>query len=711
MDVSDLEMTQVIHQLDDSEDDVGREVVMWSAVREAVTSSLRILSCQNNMPLSTLVPDSCTIKDLGSQNKVKIGKRTLKPHCEYNLDYNEEFTIAGLRARVLCDQKNDQQGVDIKAFAACDNGTTPEVPAQASGCDQAPETAVAPNLDVSNDDTAVKSLPDAKAHSSEHQSSGSFNLPEMPSLDYTETEGSQGTELYTGPDHEPRRSQEGTGTALPAAQVPEGNSAPAEKDTEAQMQPYPSATGDGNADAEMDETDRLNAPTQAYRDDISAEAERLNAPTQAYTEQDDVECLDAVMEPDAVDVGANEDDRLNAVTQPYTADVSMDEEERLNAVTQPYAAGVNQDEEEERLNAETQAYPANVDQGEEARLNAVTQPYAAADVNQNEHEKLNDVTRSFSDDDDMGEDSVCAPTQQEGKHRRLLSGPSDLSFVLCEATQPSRDDGGDDDDDEFCAPTQKDESPPLKVHALLKCRRERGPAAGEGDNDKTPPLSPKAMVDETPPSSPGIVPESDPEDSGDVSMVTARHSPSLLNITDATVYEDCVTPGSGMSSPVLGKTSSRPQRRGMSLKKPTCDTVVELPSQESAAGAEWMQQQEASSQSKASRKLTYITEADEDKCIDSGAADTSPKPLASGGEPNEQNITTCTPPKVLLEPQESTDAYKKSTSAEDSEMPLLHMSEDMDFDTTGTDKEDCTAGDTTVAEGEEPAEPAQAVQN
>lgn len=795
MDVSDLDMTQVIHQPDDSEDDVGREVRAVLKLHDqdapAPFQSFnlkpgcnvvgRSRSCDviiENFAVSKqhavidVGADSCTIKDLGSQNKVKIGKRILKPHCVYNLDYNEEFTIAGLRARVLCDQKNgansdtgsdtcseslltaievalDQQGVDVKAFATCDNGTTPEVPARASGCDQAPETAVASNLDVSNDDTAVKSLPNAKAHSSEHQSSGSFNLPEMPSLDYTQTESSQGTELYTGPDHEPRRSQEGTGTALPAAQVPEGNSAPAEKDTEAKMQPYSSATGGENAgdtlqpaatdeerclnveaksyasnsecpkvpslshgegvDVEMDETDRLNAPTQAYRDDISAESERLNAPTQAYTEQDDVECLDAVMEPDAVDVGANEDERLNAVTQPYTADVSMDEEERLNAVTQPYTAGVNQDEEEERLNAETQAYPANVDQGEEARLNAAAQPYAAAEVNQDEHEKLNDVTCSFSDDreedGDMGEDSVCAPTQQEGKHRRLLSGPSELSFVLCEATQPSRDDGGDDDDDEFCAPTQKDESPPLKVHALLKCRRERGPAAGEDDNDKTPPLSPKTTVDETPPPSPGIVPESDPEDDGDTSMVTARRSPSLLNTSDMTVYEDCVTPGSGMSSPVLGKTSSRPQRRGMSLKKPTCDTVIELPSQESAAGAEWMQQQEASSQSKASRKLTYITEADEDKCIDSGAADTSPKPLASGGEPNKQNITTCTPPKVLLEPQESTDAYKKSASAEYSEMPLLHMSEDMDFDTTGTDKEDCTAGDTAVAEGEEPAEP------
>ncbi|KAL1471899.1 hypothetical protein MTO96_023372 [Rhipicephalus appendiculatus] len=61
---------------------------------------------------------------------------------------------------------------------------------------------------------------DAKAHSSEHQSSGSFNLPEMPNLDYTQTDSEQGAEPNVEAGHEPQRSQEGTGMVAQATVKP-----------------------------------------------------------------------------------------------------------------------------------------------------------------------------------------------------------------------------------------------------------------------------------------------------------------------------------------------------------------------------------------------------------------------------------------------------------------------------------------------------------
>ncbi|XP_070386114.1 mediator of DNA damage checkpoint protein 1-like isoform X2 [Dermacentor albipictus] len=778
MDGNDLEMTQVIHGQDDSDDEAEREIhaVLKLDDQDAPAAYQTFnLKPGKNMVGRSRTCDviienyavskqhaiidvgghSCTIMDLGSQNKVKIGKRTLKPNCQYNLDYNEEFCIAGLRARILCDQNNgaksdtgsdtcseslltaievatDQKGVDAEAG---DNADEPEPSAPVAGLDEATGTAVNSKLEISNDRTAAKSQ-NAKASSSEYQSSGSFTMPEMPNLDYTQTDSSQGTEPCVGADHDAQTNQVGAGAAAPAAPAPEDGSAPAVKHTgaflcaptqpysddacgrnagdtlepatadkeshlNAETQPYagsaecpevPSSNCGEINNVEVDETDRLNAPTQAYEDDPSAEAERLNAATQAYTEQD-------------------EDERLNAVTQAYTADADQEEEERLNAVTQPYAADVVDQEEQERLNAVTQPYAAEVSKEEEERLNAVTQPYAE-DAYQDEHDRLNAVTQSFNDkaeEDNTGDGSASAPTQSEERHRRLLLGAAELSFVLCEASQPYRDDGGDDDEEEeeFCAPTQKDDSPPLKVHALLKFRRERG-AVAEEEDDKTPPLSPKTTIDETPPPSPGFVPESDPEsDDGETSMVTARHSPSIFDMTSASVYEDCVTPGAANGSPIIG-TIKRP-KRGMSLKKPTCDTVQELPSQESTAGAEWMQQQQqASSQSKASKKLTYIEEAHDSRDLSAKTTDTSLAELSAGGAEHTTKhssiITTCSPPKVPMELQESAGTDKKSATTDDCDMPLLHMSESTDLDTTATDKEDGTAQDPAVKEGKKALE-------
>ncbi|KAL3187676.1 hypothetical protein MRX96_024709 [Rhipicephalus microplus] len=764
MDFNDMEMTQVISVPEDSDDDMDREIRAVLKLHDQDAPAAfqtfnlkpgpnmvgRSRTCDviiENYAVSkqhaviNVGGRSCTIMDLGSQNKVKIGKRTLKPNCQYNLDYGEEFTIAGLRARVLCDQNNgtnndtgsdtcseslltaievalDQEGVDIKTLAGSDTNEKLYLPSAASEHDVGAADAVATSVDVSDQQAAEKSQ-DSKTYSNEHQSSGSFNLPEMPNLDYTQTDSEQGTEPYMGAGHETERSQEGAGMVVQAAKVPASDDTPSAKDSRtctsmqlysddageqnsrdtrkfaaadeesrlnAETQPYAecpevsllSSVGEG-VDAAADEMERLNAPTQAYGDHESAEAERLNAPTQAYTDQDDVE-------------------RLNAATQPYTANDSMDDEERLNAVTQPYAT--DKCDEEDKLNAVTQPYTRSVND-DEGRLNAVTQPYTTADVSQNEHERLNDITHSFNEEeDDMGKDSVCPPSQGVERHRRLLTGPSELSFVLCEASQPCQEEKEEEeDDDEFCAPTQKEESPPLKVHALLKHRRERGPAV---EDDKTPPLSPKTTVDETPPASPGVVPESDPEDDGDTSMVTARHSLPLLDATSATVYEDCVTPGNGVSSPVIGIVSNRRQRRGLSLKKPTCDTVPELPSQDSPAGEDWMQQEQGSSQSKASRKLAYVTEEGKDNDLDSGAADAPlAEPLVSGVERTDGHFAASgSSPNIPVKPQESIDA-NKSTSAEYSEMPLLlHMSEDMDLDINATEKEDSTACDTSVEEKE-----------
>ncbi|XP_049516397.1 uncharacterized protein LOC125942262 [Dermacentor silvarum] len=233
-------------------------------------------------------------------------------------------------------------------------------------------------------------------------------------------------------------------------------------------------------------------------------------------------------------------------------------------------------------------------QDEVESRNAMKQP-CAADVNQDEPDRLNAVTQSFTDAAE--DDSVSAPMQPGERHRRHLLGPSELSsFVLCKAPQPchDNDDGVDNDNEEFCAPTQNGDSPPLKVRAMVKYRRQKESVAEEGNKEnKTQPVRPKTGIDETPPPSPGFVAESDPEDhDGDTIAVTARHPLFVFDVTGATVYRCGCRPGGATWSPIIGsvgKTSGKRPSRGMRLKKPTCDTVPELPSQETAAGGGWMQ--------------------------------------------------------------------------------------------------------------------------
>ncbi|KAL1471929.1 hypothetical protein MTO96_023401 [Rhipicephalus appendiculatus] len=109
----------------------------------------------------------------------------------------------------------DQEGVDVKALAGCDSNKKLDLPPEASGFDVGAADAVATNVDVLDHQAAEKSQ-EAKAHSSEHQSSGSFNLPQMSNLDYTQTDSEQGAEPNVEAGHEPQRSQEGTGMVVQA---------------------------------------------------------------------------------------------------------------------------------------------------------------------------------------------------------------------------------------------------------------------------------------------------------------------------------------------------------------------------------------------------------------------------------------------------------------------------------------------------------------
>ncbi|KAL1471933.1 hypothetical protein MTO96_023405 [Rhipicephalus appendiculatus] len=95
----------------------------------------------------------------------------------------------------------DQDKVDVKALGGCDSNEKLNLPPAASRFDVEAAAAVATNVDVLVHQTPESQ--NAKVHSSEHQSSGSFNLPEMPNLDYTQTDSEQGAEPNAEAGHEP----------------------------------------------------------------------------------------------------------------------------------------------------------------------------------------------------------------------------------------------------------------------------------------------------------------------------------------------------------------------------------------------------------------------------------------------------------------------------------------------------------------------------
>ncbi|KAL1471903.1 hypothetical protein MTO96_023377 [Rhipicephalus appendiculatus] len=113
----------------------------------------------------------------------------------------------------------DQEGVGVKALAGCDSNEKLNLPPAVPGLDVEAAAAVATNMDVLDHRAAEKSQ-DAKAHSREHQSRGSLNLPEMPNLDYTQTDSEEGVEPNVEAGHEPQSSQEGTGMVVQATVKP-----------------------------------------------------------------------------------------------------------------------------------------------------------------------------------------------------------------------------------------------------------------------------------------------------------------------------------------------------------------------------------------------------------------------------------------------------------------------------------------------------------
>ncbi|KAL1471912.1 hypothetical protein MTO96_023386 [Rhipicephalus appendiculatus] len=113
----------------------------------------------------------------------------------------------------------DQEVVGVQALGECDSNEKLNLHPAASGFDVEAAAAVATYVHVMDHQAAEKSQ-DTKAHSNEHQSSGSFNLPEMPNLDYTQTDSEQGAEHNVEADHEPQRSQEGTGMVVQATVRP-----------------------------------------------------------------------------------------------------------------------------------------------------------------------------------------------------------------------------------------------------------------------------------------------------------------------------------------------------------------------------------------------------------------------------------------------------------------------------------------------------------
>ncbi|KAL1471928.1 hypothetical protein MTO96_023400 [Rhipicephalus appendiculatus] len=124
-------------------------------------------------------------------------------------DTYSEFLLTAIEVAL------DQEKVDVKAMGRCDSNEKLDLPPEASGFDVEAADAVATNVDVLDHQAAEKSQ-DAKAHISEHQSSGSFNQPETSNLDYTEADSEQGAEPNVEAGHEPQRSQEGTGMVVQA---------------------------------------------------------------------------------------------------------------------------------------------------------------------------------------------------------------------------------------------------------------------------------------------------------------------------------------------------------------------------------------------------------------------------------------------------------------------------------------------------------------
>ncbi|XP_042142580.1 mediator of DNA damage checkpoint protein 1 [Ixodes scapularis] len=366
---------------------------------------------------------------------------------------------------------------------------------------------------------------------------------------------------------------------------------------------------EGDEDDRKDDAIR-NAPTQAYvqtesavedDEDDGKDDDFRNAPTQAYAQ------TESAVKGDEDD--GRDDAFRNAPTQAYVQSESAVEDSDDNG------------EDDVSHNAPIQTFPGAQDVVEEsdaedgdrfdekdyAFRNAETQGYArtedlvierdakdGARSDGKDDSSLNAATRAYKEgtSHESADDEPCSPDGEtrirvrdsetngampiftkndEGKDAeepstavaprlgpstnlsRLLfadTEPACDSFVLCAASQSDGDQT--DDEEDFCAPTQMDAgSATPKVHPV-DLKRSTPVSVNE-----TPPLSPKSAIEETPPSSPSIVPESDPEDADD-SMVTARHSLSLLESTGTSLFQDCEEYGdSEVILPVVGRSDKR----------------------------------------------------------------------------------------------------------------------------------------------------------
>ncbi|CAN8006079.1 unnamed protein product [Ixodes pacificus] len=452
---------------------------------------------------------------------------------------------------------------------------------------------------------------------SEAQSGDDFRLPLMPHIDFTQTESSERADSEQSESFR-EEGDHGTPGASGCGNKGKDGDAAVTKEQEAfACTPARSCMDtDGAVDEAGDgDPDGRSAVFQnvSTRDVVAADDARSddgdnafrNAPTQAYA-------------PMEVPAGENEDgacsdgkeDARNAPTQAYAQSESAVEDSDddgkddafHNAPIQTFPGAEDVVEESDAedgdrfdekgyafRNAETQGYAQTedlvverdaedgdrFDGKDDSSRNAATRAYkegAGHESADDEHCGPDGETRTrvrdsetngampiFTKNDegkDVEEPSTAVPPPRLGPSTnlsRLLfadTEPAGDSFVLCAASQSDGDQT--DDEEDFCAPTQTDAGSATPRVRPVDLKRSTPVSVNE-----TPPLSPKSAIEETPPSSPSIVPESDPEDADD-SMVTARHSLSLLESTGTSLFQDCEEYGdSQVILPVVGRSDKR----------------------------------------------------------------------------------------------------------------------------------------------------------
>ncbi|CAN8025967.1 unnamed protein product [Ixodes persulcatus] len=452
---------------------------------------------------------------------------------------------------------------------------------------------------------------------SEAQSGDDFRLPLMPHIDFTQTESSERADSERSESFR-EEGNHGTPSASGCGNKGEDGDAAVTKEQEAfACTPARSCADTDGAVGEAGDGDPdgrsavfQNVPTRdvvTADDACSDDGDNAfhNAPTQAYAptevpagENEDGACSDG-----------KEDAFRNAPTQAYAQSESAVEDSdddgkddvSHNALIQTFPGAEDLVEESDAedgdrfdekdyafRNAETQGYArtedlvrerdavdgARSDGKDDSSRNSATRAYkegTGLDSADDEHCGPDGETRTRVRDSETNGAMPIFTKNDEGKDAeepstavpprlgpstnlsRLLfadTEPAGDSFVLCAASQSDGDQT--DDEEDFCAPTQTDAGSATPKVRPVDLKRSTPVSVNE-----TPPLSPKSAIEETPPSSPSIVPESDPEDADD-SMVTARHSLSLLESTGTSLFQDCEEYGdSEVILPIVGRSDKR----------------------------------------------------------------------------------------------------------------------------------------------------------